>query len=89
MSLTDQEMNGIADRVAERLSGVLHQPRKPERRFYSVDEAATFLNVAPGIIRNGTGRKSKKKFPVPFKRMGGRVVFDIKDLREFADSLRD
>jgi hypothetical protein len=36
---------------------------------------------------NGLGRKAKKPFPVPYKKWGRRVVFDIADLDAFADKL--
>jgi len=57
------------------------------KRLYSIEEAADYLAIAPKSIRNGLGRKAKKPFPVPYKKWGRRVVFDIEDLDNFADSL--
>ena len=54
-----------------------------QRRFYSVKEAATFLGVAPQTIYNATSRRSGKTLPIPFKRLGSRILFDIKDLEKF------
>jgi len=57
------------------------------KRLYSIEEAADYLAIAPKSIRNGLGRKAKKPFPVPYKKWGRRVVFDIEDLDNFAGSL--
>ena len=57
------------------------------KRLYSIEEAGAYLAIAPKTIRNGLGRKAKKPFPVPYKKWGRRVVFDIADLDAFADNL--
>ena len=58
-----------------------------KKRLLSVEEAARYLSVAPKTIRNQLCRNAKKRFPVKPKRWGKRVLFDIKDLDAFADSL--
>jgi len=57
------------------------------KRLYSIEEAADYLAIAPKTIRNGLGRRAKKPFPIPAKKWGRRVVFDIADLDAFADNL--
>lgn len=54
-----------------------------QRRFYSVKEAANFLGVAPQTIYNATSRRSSKELPIPFKRLGSKILFDIRDLEKF------
>jgi len=56
-------------------------------RLLSVEDAAEYLGISPKTIRNGLGRKAEPKFPVKAKKYGKRVVFDIKDLNKYADSL--
>ncbi len=58
-----------------------------ERRLLSVEEAAKFLSLSPRTLYNGSCRSSRAPFPVKPKRYGRRVLFDIRDLEAFADSL--
>jgi hypothetical protein len=51
-----------------------------ERRFYPIPDAANYLGVSQQFLYNGTARKSKKPLPIPFKRIGGKILFDIRDL---------
>jgi len=57
------------------------------KRLLSVSEAAMYLGIAERTIYNGTGRRSKAKFPVPVKRIGKLIRFDIKDLDRYIDSI--
>ena len=57
------------------------------KRLLSVEEAATYLGLSPRTIYNGTGLKSKTPFAVKAKRYGKKVLFDIRDLDRFCDSL--
>ncbi len=54
--------------------------KKLERRFFGVKDAAHYLGVSPQFLYNGTCPKSKRPCPIPFKRIGGKIVFDIRDL---------
>ncbi len=56
-------------------------------RMLSVDEAARYLGLAAKTIRNRIGRKATIPFPVKPKRIGGRVLFDIRDLDIYLDEL--
>ena len=57
------------------------------RRLLNVEETALYLNISPKTIYNQTGRKAKRRFPVPFKKFGRRVLFDIRDLQKFVSEL--
>lgn len=57
------------------------------RRLLNVEETAKLLNLSPKTIRNMTGPKSQKPFPVPFKRFGRRILFDVRDVEKFIQSL--
>ena len=56
-------------------------------RLLSVEQAAKYLSIAPKTIRNGLGPKAERPFPVKPKRYGRKVLFDIRDLDRFIDSL--
>ncbi|WP_435550209.1 helix-turn-helix domain-containing protein [Desulfobacterium sp. N47] len=56
-------------------------------RMLSVDETARYIGIAPKTIRNRIGLKAKIVFPIKPKRIGGRVLFDVKDLDAYIDSL--
>lgn len=58
-----------------------------QKRLLSVEEAAKYLGLSPRTIYNGTGRKSKNKFPVNPKRIGKLIKFDIRDLDRYIDSI--
>ena len=58
-----------------------------QKRLLSVQEAAVFLGISPRSIYNGIHRKAKKRFPVPTKRIGKLVKFDIRDLEKYIDSI--
>lgn len=53
-----------------------------EQRFFGVRDAAHFLGTSEQFIYNFTSRKSKKPCPVPFRRIGGKILFDIRDLEK-------
>jgi predicted DNA-binding transcriptional regulator AlpA len=57
------------------------------KRLLDVEETAAFLGVSPRTIYNRICRRSKTPFPVKPKRIGKRVLFDIRDLEAYVDSL--
>ena len=61
--------------------------REIKPRMLSVDEAARYVGLAAKTIRNRIGPKAEKPFPVRPKRIGGRVLFDVKDLDQYLDAL--
>ena len=56
-------------------------------RMLSVDDTARYIGIAPKTIRNRIGPKANIVFPVKPKRIGGRVLFDRRDLDVYLDSL--
>jgi predicted DNA-binding transcriptional regulator AlpA len=56
-------------------------------RLLGIDQTAVYLGIAAKTIRNRIGLKAKNPFPVKPKRIGGRVLFDKKELDLFIDSL--
>jgi len=58
-------------------------------RLLSVEQTAKYLSLAPKTLRNRLGPKAPSPFPVRPKKIGGRVLFDIKDLNAFIDQLTD
>lgn len=58
-----------------------------QKRLLSVKEAAAYLSLSPRTIYNGVGKNAKVPFPIKPRHYGKRVLFDIKDLDLFADSL--
>ena len=60
---------------------------KSNKRLLTVKETAEYLGFSCQTIYNGIAPKSEKPFPVKPKRYGKRVLFDIRDLDQFADSL--
>jgi len=56
-------------------------------RMLSVDDTARYIGLAAKTIRNRIGPKAKIPFPVKPKHIGGRVLFDLKDLDVYLDRL--
>lgn len=56
-------------------------------RLLPINDAAKFLGISPKTIRNRLGPKAINPFPIKPKRFGKKVLFDIRDLESFADTL--
>ncbi|MFC1534145.1 helix-turn-helix transcriptional regulator [Thermodesulfobacteriota bacterium] len=57
------------------------------KRLLSVEETAQYLGISDRTIYNMIGRRKRNKFPIPVKRFGRLVKFDIKDVDAYIDSL--
>ncbi len=57
------------------------------KRLLSVKEAVTYLGISPQTIYNQNHRKTTNRFPVRSKRIGRRLLFDLRDLEAYVDSL--
>ena len=56
-------------------------------RMLSVDSAADYIGIAAKTIRNRIGPRAENPFPVRPKRIGGMVLFDVRDLDAYLDGL--
>ena len=56
-------------------------------RLLNVDETARYLGIAPKTLRNRLGPRAEHPFPVKPKRIGKKVLFDMKALDAFVDAL--
>ncbi len=59
--------------------------RKP--RMLTVRESAGYLGIAEKTLRNRLGLRTANPFPVKPKHIGGKVLFDVKDLDSYLDKL--
>jgi predicted DNA-binding transcriptional regulator AlpA len=57
------------------------------KRLLSVEETASYLGISERTIYNQVCRNAKKRFPITPKRIGKRILFDIKDIENYVDSL--
>lgn len=55
---------------------------KLKQRFYGVPDAAAYLGVSQQFLYNGTARRAKKPLAIPFRRIGAKILFDIRDLEK-------
>ena len=58
-----------------------------QKRWLNINETSDYIGLAKGTIYNRTSKKSKNPFPVKCKRMGKRILFDVKELDKFMESL--
>jgi hypothetical protein len=56
-------------------------------RLVGITDAARYLGLAVKTLRNRTGPKATDPLPIPVKRIGKKVLFDVADLDQFIDSL--
>jgi hypothetical protein len=64
-----------------------HNKREFKPRMLTVRESARYLGVAEKTIRNRLGPRAENPFPVKPKHIGGKVLFDVKDLDTYLDKL--
>jgi len=56
-------------------------------RLLNIQDTAKYLGISPKTLRNRLGPKAINPFPVKPKRIGKRVLFDLKALDAFIESL--
>jgi hypothetical protein len=54
-----------------------------QKRFYSIRDAAHYLGVSEQFLYQRTCRRTQMKLAIPFRRLGGKILFDIRDLEKF------
>jgi excisionase family DNA binding protein len=59
------------------------------KRLLSVEEAATYLGLAPRTLYNGIAPKSRNPFPIKAVRIGKLRKFDIRDLDRFIEESKN
>jgi hypothetical protein len=64
-----------------------HNKREVKPRMLTVRESARYLGVAEKTMRNRLGPRAKNPFPIKAKHIGGKVLFDVKDLDTYLDQL--
>lgn len=57
------------------------------KRFWSVDETAHYLGLAPRTIYNRVAPGADKPFPIKSRRLGRKVLFERNEVEAFAASL--
>lgn len=58
-----------------------------QKRLLSTEEAALYLGVATKTLYNQSAPNADKKFPVKPNRIGRKVLWDIRDLDRYIESL--
>lgn len=58
---------------------------KMEKRLLGIEELGEYLGIRPQTIRN---QLSLGTFPIPAKKVCGRVKFDLRDVEKFLERLR-
>ena len=56
-----------------------------EQRFLGIEELGQYLGIRPQTIRN---HLSSGTFPIPAKKICGRVKFDKKDVERYVSKLK-
>jgi hypothetical protein len=64
-----------------------HNKSERKRRMLTVRESAGYLGIAEKTLRNRLGLRTSNPFPVKPKHIGGKVLFDVKDLDAYLDKL--
>ena len=63
----------------------LSPARLIERRLLGIEELGEYIGIRPQTIRN---RLSNGTFPIPAKKVCGRVKFDLRDVESYLDKLQ-
>ncbi len=69
------------------MSEQLQELQRIHKRLCSIEDAAVYLGISAKTIRNRLGPRAPNPFPVKPKRIGKRVLFDLRDLESLVDSL--
>jgi len=56
-------------------------------RLMSLEDAAKYLGLAPKTLRNRMCPDAKNPLPIPWRKYGKKILFEVADLDRFADSL--
>jgi excisionase family DNA binding protein len=78
------QANADLKTVLAELRALRAEIRAPAMRLLPIPEAAQYLGLSPRTIRNAL---SRKVFPVPIVRYGGKILFKREDLDSYIDGL--
>ena len=84
---SSDSMRGLNKEDNSELNGSKADIMSIPKRLLSVEETAFYLGISDRTIYNQTCRKAKKRFPIKPKRIGSRILFDIRDIERYVDSL--
>jgi excisionase family DNA binding protein len=56
-----------------------------EKRLLNIEELSQYLGIGAQTIRN---RLSQGTFPIPAKKLCGRVKFDVRDVEKYLENLK-
>ena len=56
-----------------------------EKRLLNIEELGQYLGIGAQTIRN---RLSQGTFPIPAKKLCGRVKFDVRDVEKYLENLK-
>ena len=56
-----------------------------EQRLLGIEELGQYLGIRPQTIRN---HLSSGTFPIPAKKLCGRVKFDVRDVEKYLENLK-
>ena len=86
-----QEVAGSLERLAKLLKNKFPQSNSHSelngKALLSTVQAARYLGISPKTLYNRCCKKASNPFPVKPKRIGRRVLFDVRDLDSYVDSL--
>jgi predicted DNA-binding transcriptional regulator AlpA len=58
-----------------------------QKRLLTTEEASLYLGVARKTLYNQSAPNAEKKFPIKPKRIGRKVLWDIRDLDAYIESI--
>jgi predicted DNA-binding transcriptional regulator AlpA len=78
-----EEVHGTNNQRYARANVSLSNPM--EKRLLGIEELGQYLGIRPQTIRN---HLSAGNFPIPAKKVCGRIKFDRKDIEKYLDRLK-
>lgn len=58
-----------------------------QKRLLTTEEAAAYMGLSTKTLYNQAAPGAEKKFPIKPKRIGRKVLWDIRDLDSFIESI--
>ena len=82
--MTEEELKKLAELLSENLIEKMRADNWFPPRMLTTGETARYLGYERKTFYN---KKSAGKLPIPCKRIGGRPMFDRRDIDQYLDSL--